>query len=151
MAEVALNRIAYGVKSKRLPDGSLEEVSPMQYVEVGESLPSGFDAKAKDELRAAGSLGDESLLRTTAQSTPAVLQSQEYAGQVEADAAAASARQVLPATPPTEDEIAKAHRIRTDEVLRESGDDPDKVIAEEEKVAAKATEADAKAAKEANK
>jgi hypothetical protein len=148
MGEVALSRIEYGAKSKRLPDGSYEEVQPAKVVMPGESLPSGgFTDAQKDELRAAGALGEEVLLRTNAQSTAATLQSEEFSAQSQADLAGAKARSAVPASPPTEEEIAKAHRLRTDEVLRESGKDVDAAVAEEEKAAKKAADADAKAAK----
>ena len=153
MGEVALSRIEYGRKASYDRDrGTWTETDGPSYVEAGQPLPSkGFTKEQKDELRRSGSLGDESLLRTTAQSTPAVLQSPETAQLLAADAEANAARAVIPGTPATEDEIAKAHRLRTDETLRDDEGLADveaveKAEATEEKGAEKAAKADEKAA-----
>lgn len=149
MGDVALSRIKYGGESKREADGSFTEVKPVKYIEAGEAVPSGALSKEDTEqLKAQGVIGDAAVLATTAQSTPAVLQSEEYESMHAAELAAAeNTPPQAPSAPPTEDEIAEAHITRTDQVARAEGKDAEAVIKETEKGQDKAEKADEKAAK----
>lgn len=151
MGDVALTRIKYGGSVKRDAFGNIIERTESKYVEVGQSLPSsGFTKDQVQELKAAGAIGDPSLLNTVARSTTAVLQSAE--AEANAEALRAASPPVAATTPPSEDDIAKAHAVRTDQVSRAEGEDPAKVAESEAEARAKAEEKAANAqAKESAK
>jgi hypothetical protein len=125
MAEVALTSIRYGPEGEYDAQGNYKEKKPTQVINPGEKV-TGLSKEQMDELRANGAVGDESLLVTSAQSTAAVLQSEETEHLAEADLAAAGLHtvNVPPPDPASEDEVAKAHALRTDQVARAAGEEP---------------------------
>lgn len=131
MAEVALTRIQAGGETKWVmtPAGVMQvdekNSTPPTVFMPGDTV-KGLSKEDMDSLRANGSVGDASLLQTVANSTAAILQSAEAEQLAQSDLEAASGYAVNapPSAPPGEEEIAKAHAIRTDQVARAAGDKP---------------------------
>jgi hypothetical protein len=125
MGEVALTTIKHGAKGHYDQNGNYEVTEPSKVINPGEKV-TGLSTSEMDELRAAGAVGDVSLLVTSAQSTAAVLQSEEAEHLAESDLALASQNivNVPPPAPASENEVAEAHALRTDQVARAAGEEP---------------------------
>lgn len=114
------------------------EVAITTIVHDGKVINAGSDVNRKgmtDEqyqaLVSAGAIGDESLIRVAAQSTAATLQSPEAVAPEYTSPLAVTGA-------PSEEEVATALRIRTDQVSRAEGKDVAKVATDEAETIAKA-------------
>jgi len=126
MADVLLTDLVYD--GEKNADGTKSK----KRASAGDPVPSGVD---KDALREAGVIGNPAEIVATLGSTTSVTQSQEWPEPEQ------TAQQVN-AGPASEEDVKIALRARTDQVSREAGKDPAKVVKDEEAAAAKAQNAD---------